>query len=67
MDNLVNTLKDASEQTRVFITHCNNLIEAEKLRDMIIEKTGLKNIFIMSASGFNSILADNGGLIVSFD
>lgn len=67
VDNLVNTLKDASEQTRVFITHCNNLIEAEKLRDMIMEKTGLKNIFIMSASGFNSLLADNGGLIVSFD
>lgn len=66
VDSLINTLKDASEQTRVFITHCNNLIEAEKLRDIIMEKTGLKNVFIMSASGFNSLLADNGGLIVSF-
>ena len=66
VDNLVNSLKDASKQTRIFITHCNNLMDAEKLRDLIIEKTGLDNIFIMSASGFNSLLADDGGLIVSF-
>ena len=65
-DSIAATLKDASEQTRVFITHCNNLIDAEKLRDLIMEKTGLKNIVIMSASGFNSLLADNGGLLVSF-
>lgn len=66
VDNLAATLKDASEQTKIFITHCNNLIDAERLRDMLMEKTGLKNIFIMSASGFNSLLTDNGGLIVSF-
>ena len=66
VDNLAAMLKDASEQTKVFITHCNNLIDAERLRDMLIEKTGLKNIFIMSASGFNSLLTDNGGLIVTF-
>ena len=66
VDNLAATLKDASEQTKIFITHCNNLIDAERLRDMLIERTGLKNIFIMSASGFNSLLTDNGGLIVTF-
>lgn len=65
-DNLANVLKDASEQTRIIITHCNNIIGAETLRDMLIEKTGLKNFVIMNASGVNSIITDNGGMIVSF-
>lgn len=66
VDSIASALKDASEQTRIFITHCNNLIDAEKLRDLLMEKTGIKDFVIMNASGFNSLLADNGGLIVSF-
>lgn len=65
-DNLAGMLKDASEQTRIIITHCNNSIGAEKLKEILIEKTGLKNFVIMNASGINSILTDNGGIIVSY-
>lgn len=65
-DRLANALKDASEHTRVVITHCNNLICAEKLRDMLMEKTGLSNFVIMSTSGSSSMIASEGGLFVTF-
>ncbi len=63
---MASTLKNASEQTRIIITHCNNSIDAEKIREMLIEKTGLKNIIIMSTSGINSMLTNAGGLIVTY-
>lgn len=66
VENIAGALKDASEQTRIVITHCNNLIGAEKLRDMLMEKTGLKNFIIMSTSGLSSTLACDGGIIVTF-
>ena len=66
IESISNALKNASSQTRVVITHCNNIIGAEKLRDLLVEKTGIKNIVIMSTSGINSMLADMGGLIVSY-
>jgi len=65
-DRIANILKDASEHTRVVITHCNNLICAEKLRDMLMEKTGLSNFVIMNASGASSMIASEGGLFVTF-
>ena len=65
VDNIASTVKGATEQTRIVITHCNNLIGAEKLRDMLMEKTGIKNFVIMSMSGLSSIFTDDGGIIVS--
>lgn len=66
VDNIALALKDATEHTRIIITHCNNLIGAEKLRDMLIEKTGLSNFVIMSTSGLSSFLTDQGGIMVTF-
>lgn len=65
-ESIANALKGASEQTRVVITHCNNLINAEELKELLIEKTGLKNIVIMKESAVNSILTNNGGIVVAF-
>jgi len=65
-DRIAATLKGASEQTRVVITHCNNLIGAEKLRDMLMEKTGINNFVIISTSGLSSMLACDGGIFVTF-
>ena len=65
-DNIAAALKGASEQTRIIITHCNNIIDAEKLRDLIMEKTGIKNFLIMNTSGLSSVLACEGGLFVTF-
>ena len=66
IESVSSALKNASSQTRITITHCNNLIGAENLRDLLMEKTGIKNIVIMSTSGINSMLTDMGGLIVSY-
>lgn len=66
VDRIANALKDASEHTRIVITHCNNLIGAEKLRDMLAQKTGLSNFVIMSTSGPSSMLACEGGIFVTF-
>lgn len=65
-DRIAAALKGASEQTRVVITHCNNLIGAEKLRDMLMEKTGINNFVIISTSGLSSMLACDGGIFVTF-
>ena len=65
-DSIANALKGASKQTRVIITHCNNLVGAEKLRDMLMEKTGLSNFVIMSTSGSSSMIACEGGMVVTF-
>lgn len=65
-DNVATALKGASEQTRIIITHCNNLIDAEELKRVLIEKTGLNNIVIMKESAVNSIFTNNGGVVVSF-
>lgn len=65
-ESISSSLKGASEQTRIIITHCNNLIDAEKLRDLIMEKTGLKNFVIMSASVSSSMFVNEGGLFVTY-
>jgi len=66
VENVSAALKGASEQTRVIITHCNNLIDAEALKNLLMEKTGLKNIVIMKESAVNSIITHDGGIVVSF-
>jgi len=65
-ETIIGALKGASEQTRVVITHCNNLIGAEELKNLLMEKTGLKNIVVMKESAVNSIITCEGGVVVAF-
>lgn len=50
----------------VIIDHCNNQADAEKLRDLIIEKYPLAQITIRPMRQLCSFYAEEGGLMVGF-
>lgn len=67
VDSLAAKIKEAAGSGRkIIITHCNNLAGAEELKKMLMEKTGIKDFIIMSTSGFSSMYAKDGGLVVTF-
>ncbi len=52
---------------RVFIDHCNNLVAAEKLRDLILQEYPKANIKIGCTDGLCSFYAEEGGVLVGFE
>ena len=46
------------------ISHCNNYQRAEYIRDMLLEKIDVKDVFIEDTRGISSMYANDGGIIV---
>ena len=46
------------------ITHCNAPERAEKVKEMILEKTSFRDVLIMDTAGISSMYAADGGIIV---
>lgn len=46
------------------ISHCNNYKRAEYVRDMLLEKLDVKDVFIEDTRGISSMYANDGGIIV---
>lgn len=63
-DMLVKEVKNP-EQKRLMITHCNAKTRAESLRDLILAKIKVKEVFIMDTAGISSMYANDGGVIVT--
>lgn len=51
---------------KVIITHCQNLSDAEKIRDMLSEKCNFAQIIIKPMHGLTSFYAQERGLIICF-
>ena len=50
----------------LMISHCNNRLRAESVRDMILKKTNLiKDVKILDTAGISSLYAADGGVIVT--
>ena len=48
------------------ISHCNNRLRAESVRDMILQKTNkIKDVKILDTAGVSSLYAADGGVIVT--
>ncbi|MCR5254591.1 MAG: DegV family protein [Acetatifactor sp.] len=61
---IISEVKDCEERTLV-ITHCNCLERAEKVRDMILEKSKYAKCIIMDMRGVSTLYACDGGVIVT--
>ncbi|WP_205408576.1 DegV family protein [Hydrogenoanaerobacterium saccharovorans] len=48
------------------ITHCNNLKQANKLKELVSAAYSFKEIFIAPTGGLSSMYANEGGIIVAF-
>ena len=50
----------------LMISHCNNRMRAESVRDMILQKTNMiKEVKILDTAGVSSLYAADGGVIVT--
>ncbi len=52
------------EEKCLMITHCNAPERAEKVKEMILEKTSFRDVLIMDTAGVSSMYAADGGIIV---
>lgn len=46
------------------ISHCNNYKRAEYVRDLLMERLNVKDVFILDARGVTSMYACDGGIVV---
>ena len=53
------------EERSLLITHCNCPDRAESVREMILDKIKVRNVFIMDTAGISSMYANDGGVIVT--
>lgn len=66
MANLVGEKVKTQTDFPVVITHCNNLSQAEILKDLLEKRFNLKEIYIFPMHGLTSYYANDKGLIMSF-
>ena len=66
MANLVSDKVMTHHEFPVVITHCNNLSQAEILRDLLEKRFNLKEIYIFPMHGLTSYYSNDKGLIMSF-
>ena len=53
-------------QTPVYISHCFNEEEANALKELLIAKHGLKNVYMRQMRGLASFYANDKGLLIAF-
>jgi len=66
MVNMVEEKVKIHEQFPVVITHCNNLSQAETLKDLLEKRFNLKEIYIFPMHGLTTYYSNDKGLIMSF-
>ena len=66
MVNMVEAKVKTHEQFPVVITHCNNLSQAETLKDLLEKRFNLKEVYIFPMHGLTSYYSNDKGLIMSF-
>lgn len=66
MANMVSEKAMTHHDFPVVISHCNNLSQAEILRDLLEKRFNLKEIYIFPMHGLTSYYANDKGLIMSF-
>lgn len=69
ISHLADTVKEKLEKEKdfpVIITHCDNEEQAQSLKDMLLERYGLKNVSIFPQRGLASFYAAYKGLIMAF-
>ena len=66
MANMVSEKAMTHHDFPMVISHCNNLSQAEILRDLLEKRFNLKEIYIFPMHGLTSYYANDKGLIMSF-
>lgn len=64
--NLVEDKVKTHTQFPVVITHCNNLSQAEILKDLLEKRFNLKEIYIFPMHGLTSYYSNDKGLLLAF-
>jgi EDD domain protein, DegV family len=54
----------AGEDRMLAISHCNCIKRAKMVKEVILERTNLKNILILDTAGISSLYASDGGIII---
>ncbi len=63
-DTLVKNVGNAQGKV-LMITHCNNRMRAESLKERILSQIKVKSVLIMDTAGVSSMYANDGGVIVT--
>lgn len=66
---LVETIGEHCKDTKdkiLAITHCNNEVQALRVKKLAKEKYSFKDIFIVKTGGLSSMYANEGGVIIAF-
>ncbi|WP_414733838.1 DegV family protein [Acetobacterium carbinolicum] len=64
--NMVEDKAKAQPQFPVVITHCNNLSQAESLKDLLEKRFELKEIYIFPMHGLTTYYSNDKGLLLAF-
>jgi len=68
LNDLISSMKELGYQGgRVLIHHCDNLPNAEKLKQKLLELNPQTDVCISSAGGLCSYYAEDGGLLIGFE
>lgn len=60
----MNEVPNPSER-RLMITHCNAPERAEIMKNLLLHRTGFKDIIVLDTAGISSMYANDGGFIVT--
>lgn len=63
VNNIVETVEH-SEEKILAISHCNCLERAMMVRDALLEKLHVKDVFVVDTAGISTMYANDGGIIV---
>ena len=69
LSNLADTVQEKLKTVRDFpvvITHCDNFEDASSVKNMLLERFGLKDVHIFPMRGLASYYASNKGIIMAF-
>lgn len=69
ISHLANTVEEKVEREKdfpVIITHCDNLEQATYLKDLLLERFGLKNVQVFHQKGLAGYYASYKGIIMAF-